>query len=150
MLFDNFVNKILKENLIKAPSRNITNIPKNNQNHESNNVKKISDIGNYQTPPQKNINQKSISSLSQIPTQDKNEEDQASPVEDLVKQMANSQQKEDMNAKKLHDDFAKLIATLTNVQKSQNQQQNTPNNQTADLTNPQDIISTLKKNSNLT
>jgi hypothetical protein len=59
---------------------------------------------------------------------------------ELVKQMTDAQKKEEDNAKKMHDDFAKLIATLTATQKVQQPASATQASQT-----PQNVISSLQK-----
>jgi hypothetical protein len=67
-------------------------------------------------------------------------------VEDLTKQMADAAKKEDDRAKKMHDDFAKLIATLTATQKVQQPTTTTPTTAPqTNIPNAQQIIAGLSK-----
>lgn len=133
MLFDQFVNKILKENIISS-------VPSFQKQEEKAKVvpKKISDIGAVTQQPQ----QGSVNQVQQQPTQQK-QEDPNGAVEELSKQIADAKKADEERAKKEHDDFAKLIATLTASTAQQQQQQTTTPQSTT--TNPQDVIANLQK-----
>ena len=138
MIFDEFVNKILREAITSIPSK-VSPLPKQIPQ------KKISDISAYpasqttqqtQTPP----------TAGQQPKQDS-----PAAVDAQTKQLSDSEKKEDDRAKKEHDDFAKLIATLTATAAQQKNSQTTTTQPTTQsnvpqqTTNPQDIIANLKK-----
>jgi hypothetical protein len=130
MQFDNFVNRILKENIISS-------VPSFQQEEEKQKVvpKKIEDIGS--TPQQGAVSQ------GQQPTVQQNQEEPNDAVDELSKQMADNKKSEEENSKKMHDDFAKLIATMTAMmQNQQSPQQQSP---TQPTTNPQDVIANMQK-----
>jgi len=135
MLFDQFVKKILKENIISS-------VPSFRKDEEKQKVvpKKIEDIGS--TPQQ--IQQGSPVAQGQQPTTvQQKKEDPNGAVDELSKQMADNKKSEEESSKKMHDDFAKLIATMTAMmQNQQSPQQQSP---TQPTTNPQDVITNMQK-----
>jgi hypothetical protein len=134
MQFDNFVNRILKENLLSIPSNK-----KKEVEQQTPTIKKISDIG---APPQNqgNTQQQTGVGPHSLPQQQGANDKSENDVEELVKQMTDAQKEEQESAEKLHDDFAKLIATLTATQKVQQPASATQTTQT-----PQNVISSLQK-----
>jgi len=136
MIFDEFVNKILREAITSIPSK-VSPLPKQIPQ------KKISDISAY---PASQTTQQTPPPAGQQPKQDS-----PAAVDALTKQLSDSEKKEDDRAKKEHDDFAKLIATLTATAAQQKNNQNTTTQPTTQsnvpqqTTNPQDIIANLKK-----
>lgn len=134
MLFDQFVNKILKENIISS-------VPSFQKEEEKQKVvpKKIADIG----ATQQQIQQGSSVTQGQQPTVQQDQEDPNGAVDELSKQMADTKKSEEESSKKMHDDFAKLIATMTAMMQGQKSpQQQSP---TQPTTNPQDVIANLQK-----
>jgi hypothetical protein len=130
MLFDQFVKKILKENIISS-------VPSFQKEEEKQKVvpKKIEDIGS--TPQQGAVSQ------GQQPTVQQTQEEPNGAVDELSKQMADNKKSEEESSKKMHDDFAKLIATMTAMmQNQQSPQQQSP---TQPTTNPQDVITNMQK-----
>jgi hypothetical protein len=145
MLFDQFVNKILKEALVSsiAPST----APKEKENPKTTlpEPKKLSDvIGKPNTQQQK---QATPTGTPAQPTQQQKDSGESSAaVEDLTKQMEDAAKKEDERSKKMHDDFAKLIATLTATQKVQQPTTTAPTTAPqTNIPNAQQIIAGLSK-----
>jgi hypothetical protein len=132
MFFDQFVNKILKENIISS-------VPSFQKEEEKPKVvpKKIADIGATQ-PLQQGV----VPQGQQPTTPQQNQEDPNSAVDELSKQIADAKKADEERAKKEHDDFAKLIATLTAATQQQQQQTTAPQSTS---TNPQDVIANLQK-----
>ena len=136
MQFDNFVNRILKENLLSIPSNKKKEVEQQNPS-----VKKVSDIG---APPQNqgSVQQQTGVQTQSLPQQQGANDQSSGDMDELVKQMTDAQKKEEDNAKKMHDDFTKLIATLTATQKVQQPASATQAPQTQ---TPQNVISSLQK-----
>jgi hypothetical protein len=132
MFFDQFVNKILKENIISS-------VPSFQKEEEKPKVvpKKIADIGAATQP----LQQGAVPQGQQPTTPQQNQEDPNSAVDELSKQIADAKKAEEERAKEEDDNFAKLIATLTAA--TQQQQQTTAPQSTS--TNPQDVIANLQK-----
>jgi excinuclease UvrABC helicase subunit UvrB len=144
MLFDQFVNKILKEALVSsiAPST----APKEKENPKTTlpEPKKLSDVIGQPATQQQQKQTIPTGTPAQQPKADSGESGAA--VEDLTKQMEDAAKKDDDRAKKMHDDFAKLIATLTATQKAQQPTSTTPAPAPqTNIPNAQQIIAGLSK-----
>jgi hypothetical protein len=140
MLFDQFVNKILKEALISTVAPSTAAKEKENPKTTPPEPKKLSDvIGQPNTQQQNQVTP--TGTPAQQPQSDSGESSDA--VEDLTKQMEDSAKKEEERSKKMHDDFAKLIATLTATQNAQQPASTTPAPQT-NIPNAQQIITGLQ------
>ena len=142
MLFDQFVNKILKEALVSsiAPST----APKEKEAPKTTlpEPKTLSSVIGQPTQQQKQVTP--TGTPAQQPKADSGESGAA--VEDLTKQMEDAAKKDDDRAKKMHDDFAKLIATLTATQKAQQPTSTTPAPAPqTNIPNAQQIIAGLSK-----
>ena len=145
MLFDQFVNKILKEALVSsiAPST----APKEKEAPKTTlpEPKTLSSVIGQPTQQQKQVTP--TGTPAQQP-QDKQQDsgESSAAVEDLTKQMADAAKKDDDRAKKMHDDFAKLIATLTATQKAQQPTTTAPTTAPqTNIPNAQQIIAGLSK-----
>jgi len=142
MLFDQFVNKILKEALVSsiAPST----APKEKEAPKTTlpEPKTLSSVIGQPTQQQKQVTP--TGTPAQQPKADSGESGAA--VEDLTKQMEDAAKKDDERSKKMHDDFAKLIATLTATQKAQQPTSTTPAPAPqTNIPNAQQIIAGLSK-----
>jgi hypothetical protein len=141
MLFDQFVNKILKEALISTVAPSTAAKEKENPKTTPPEPKKLSDVIGQPNTQQQQKQATPTGTPAQQPQSDSGESGAA--VEDLTKQMEDAAKKEDERSKKMHDDFAKLIATLTATQKAQQPTSTTPAPQT-NTPNSQQIITGLQ------
>jgi hypothetical protein len=142
MLFDQFVNKILKEALVSSIAPSTAPKEKEAPKTTPPEPKTLSSVIGQPTQQQKQVTP--TGTPAQQSKADSGESGAA--VEDLTKQMADAAKKEDDRAKKMHDDFAKLIATLTATQKAQQPTSTTPAPAPqTNIPNAQQIIAGLSK-----
>lgn len=132
MLFDQFVNKILKENIISS-------VPSFQKQEEKQKVvpKKIEDIGSYQKTPQETNNNDDENKNENEITASPNESDDSSKA---IQGLANAIQQ---GNKQQEEFYKKMIAVIT-AQKPQQNTTNLTQNPTS-TTNPQEVISNLTK-----
>jgi hypothetical protein len=142
MLFDQFVNKILKEALVSSIAPSTAPKEKEAPKTTPPEPKTLSSVIGQPTQQQKQVTP--TGTPAQQPKADSGESGAA--VEDLTKQMEDAAKKDDERSKKMHDDFAKLIATLTATQKAQQPTSTTPAPAPqTNIPNAQQIIAGLSK-----
>ena len=147
MTFDQLVNQILKEALVSSIPAVQT---KEKEVPVSQPQKKVQDIGQTQQQQQQSEPVTGTPAQTEEP-EPQDTQDSSAAVEDLTKQMADTAKKEEERSKKEHDDFAKLIATLTATQRAQQpattqttQTPQTPQAPATNIPNMQQIIAGLQ------